>query len=83
MTNHELPTSEWEHSHALESGDRVVTEGGEEWDITNVRDDGSVWAVAVHFDDAESWSEKAVTNSLSTGDMHRKRDGLSHELATF
>jgi len=80
---HMKPTSQWDHSHVLEAGDRVETEAGEQWDITDVRLDGSVWAVCVDFDDAESWSEKAVTTSLAHGEMHRVSDGLSHELATF
>ena len=89
MTNHELPTSEWEHSHAVEEGDTLVHEEyGEEWEITTVEDSGNVRVRRVDDgregpNDRDTWSEEAVRQSLATGDMHRKSDGLSHELATF
>ena len=83
MADHNQPTSEWEHSHALESGDRIVTNDGERWDITDVRPDGSVWAVCVDYDDAESWTEDEVRTALANDELERESDNLSHELATF
>jgi len=77
------PASNWDHSHVVEAGDRFEVDGGEHWDIVNVHPDGSVRAVCVEFDDAETWSEKGVTNSLANGDMVRVSDGKSHELASF
>ena len=79
----DAPTSEWTHSHVVQPGDRFETEYGERWDIVSVRDDGSVRAVAVDFDDAETWGEEAVRTSLANSEMERVSDGKSHELATF
>jgi hypothetical protein len=89
MTNHELPTSEWEHSHAIEAGDVLVhDETGEEWKITSVEDDGNVNVRRVDdgrdgSNDRDTWSENSLRTALAHDEMHRKDDGLSHELATF
>ena len=84
---HELPTSEWTHSHALETGDELETKYGERWEVTTVQDDGAVRVRRVDDDragtnDRDTWSEEAVRTSLAHGEMERT-DGLSHELATF
>jgi len=79
----DAPTSNWDFSHCVQEGDRFKVDDSEHWDIVSVRDDGSVRAVCVEFDDAETWSQQGVTNSLANGDMVRVSDGKSHELATF
>ena len=85
---HELPTSEWTYSHAIEAGDELETEYGECWEVTTVQDDGAVRVRRVDdgragADDRDTWGEEAVRTSLAHGEMERVSDGLSHELATF
>jgi hypothetical protein len=89
ISDHERPTSEWEHSHAISEGDVLVHEEyGEEWEVTTVEKSGNVRVRRVDDgrrgpNDRDAWSEKAVRSGLAHGEMYRKRDGLSHELATF
>lgn len=86
---HERPTSDWEHSHALEAGDEL-TDTNTDTPITvdEVRDDGSikcrVWIDQRHGQEyhTEIWSEREANGALADGLFERK-DGLSHELATF
>jgi len=86
MTNHELPASEWENSHALEVGDELTTNDGETWEVMRVRDDGTVGARRIDQGPIERerkmWTEAEVTTALADGIFERE-DGLSHELATF
>ncbi len=84
MTNHELPTSEWEHSHALEEGDELLDHTGKEWRVTEVTGTGDVEVRRLDdtHGEVENWSEEGTTEALATGSIERK-DGLSHELATF
>lgn len=84
----DAPTSDWDHSHAVQEGDKYETEHGEVWQVTTVQDDGAIRVRRV--DDArrdanerDTWSEEAVTESLANGDMARVSDGKSHELAAF
>lgn len=90
MTNHELPTSEWEHSHAVEEGDVYnVDEFGVDMEVVEVHNDGSVTAnlcpEGVDEDERieQEYSEEEVTTALADGLWERESDGLSHELATF
>ena len=71
---HDTPTSEWQHSHALESGDIIRDEHGE-YTVT-VNEDGSV-----RFD-GETFSEREITVALRDSVIERS-DGLSHELASY
>jgi hypothetical protein len=76
MTDHTKPESEWEYSHALETGDVLVDgDRGERATIT-VHDDG-----AVAFD-GETFTEREVTAALRDGTLERD-DGLSAELAGY
>jgi len=75
MQNHELPTSEWEHSHAVESGDEVTDTTCDEVHTATVHDDGSVTI------DGERFSEQEITAALADGVL--EVNGLSHELATY
>jgi len=87
--NHERPTSDWKHSHALEAGDELV-DTGENTPITvdEVRDDGSiecrVWRDERHGQEyiREVWTEEETRGALADG-IFERTDGLSHELATF
>lgn len=68
------PTSEWEHSHALESGDVIVDDFGSH--TIKVHDDGSVtWA-------GETFDEREVTAALRDGIISRN-DGKNRELASY
>lgn len=88
-TNHERPTSDWKHSHALEAGDELI-DTGENTAITvnDVREDGSiscrVWLDERHGQDyiCEVWTEEETRRALADG-IFERTDGLSHELATF
>lgn len=75
MQNYDLPTSEWEHSHALESGDEVTDTTCNEVHTASVHTDGGVTI------DGETFSEREITAALADGVL--KVDGLSHELATY
>lgn len=87
--NHERPTSEWEFSHAVSEGDVLVHEEyGEQWQVTSVLEDGAINVRRIDADrrgpnDRDTWSEENVRGALAHGEMFRKADGLSHELATF
>jgi hypothetical protein len=89
---HELPTSEWEHSHAVEEGDVLVLDRHDraemKWRVTTVEDNGNVRLRRIDdgrrdADERDTWDESSLANSLAFGDIKRERDGLSHELATF
>lgn len=89
MTDHELPTSDWEHSHALTAGDVVdVEEFGVAMEIAEVHDDGSVSTnlcpdgVDSEKKIAQEYSEEEITNALADG-LWVRTDGKSHELATY
>ena len=87
---HDLPTSDWEHSHALEAGDELVdNHEGTEITVLAVNDDGSV-DVRCWIDERdgqeyvdEHWTEEGATNGLMHNDIKTADDGLSQELATF
>jgi len=80
---HELPASEWEHSHALEAGMEIFDQdNGDRLVVGNVYDDGEVVLCDLTNGGAEYWSEETMTNALSAG-HYATEDGLSHELATF
>lgn len=81
MANHTLPTSEWKHSHAIETGDELIaTDGGIHGRVKCVRDDGSV---CVEWADGEQYhSEEGMRVALRDGVIKRS-DGRSHELATY
>lgn len=76
MTDHTKPESEWEHSHALETGDVLVDVDRSERATITVHDDG-----AVTFD-GEMFAEREVTAALRDGTFERD-DGLSAELASY
>lgn len=91
MGEHNRPTSEWEHSHAAEEGDKFVFFEGEpheeHWQITSMDDkmvhvrrldDGRVSA-----DERDAWPHESLNEQLAQGEAKRERDGLSHELASF
>jgi hypothetical protein len=87
--NHERPTSDWEHSHALEAGDELTdTNTNTAITVDEVRDGGSikcrVWLDERHGQeyDTEVWTEQEANGALADGVFERD-DGLSHELATF
>ena len=86
---HELPTSEWEHSHAVEAGDEYhVDYFGVTMKVKSVQDDGDVITHLVPDGEQETqitqeYTESEVTEALANGLWERKSDGLSHELATF
>lgn len=81
--NHELPTSEWDHSHALSEGDVLhdTQYDDGEFEVVTVHDDGSV---TLREDDGETetYPEDEITGALAHGNFETD-DGLSHELATF
>jgi len=77
------PTSKWDYSHCVQPGDRFVTEDGDHWDVVSVRGNGSVRALSVEYDEAETWNEEEVRTSLAHDEMKRVSDGKGHELATF
>lgn len=93
---HEKPTSEWEHSHAVQEGDTLVFYDGEEfeerWEIAAV-DDELVRARRLpvdHRDDnwqgsdeMASWPHDGLAEQLDQGEAKRESDDLSHELAAF
>lgn len=89
MTDHNKPTSDWEHSHALTEGDELV-DTGEDTPLTveAVHDDGKVtvhvWGDERHGGDyvTETWDEEEVRVGLRDG-IIETTDGKSHELATF
>ena len=94
MTNHELPTSEWEHSHAIEA-EQVLIDTGEDTRILveEVHDDGSVTMVVeddyphepepvILHDTRQTFTEEEINTALADG-LLETPDGLSHELATF
>lgn len=82
---HERPTSDWEHSHAIEGGDVLIdTQYGDgPFEVVEVHDDGSVTLLDREHGDTETFSEEEITGALADGNFERERDGLSHELATF
>jgi len=89
MTNHELPTSEWEHSHAIEAGDELIdTNENTPITVDAVSEDGSiecrVWIDERHGEEytKETWTETEANGALADG-IFETTDGLSHELATF
>lgn len=75
MQNHELPSSEWTHSHAIESGDEVTDTIRNETHTATVHDDGSVTI------DGEAFDEREITAALADGVL--EVNGRSHELATY
>lgn len=81
-TDETEPTSEWEHSHALNAGDEIEALD-EQYTITAVNDDGSIDVESNDTEYAATWVEEQVTASLSRGTIVRVSDGKSHELATF
>jgi len=88
MEEHDLPTAEWTHSHAVSEGDEFETQYGEVYEVTTVHDDGAIDVRRLDDgrrgpNDRDTWGEEAVRQSLANGEMERTRDGLSHELATF
>lgn len=89
MTNHEVPTSEWEHSHAIEAGDELTdTNTGAEITVDEVHDDGSVtvrtWRDQRHGQEyhEETFDEEEVRVALADG-IFETEDGLSNELASY
>jgi hypothetical protein len=82
---YQRPTSDWEHSHAVEADDVLVDTQGERFRVDSVNDDGSVDVTLLddEHDVTDSWTEEATRTALTNGDIHRERDGLTHELATF
>ena len=82
------PTSNWDHSHALNDGDEL-TDVENETPITvdEVRDDGSiscrVWMDQRHGQEymRKEWTEEEVRVALRDG-LFERDDGKSHELAT-
>ena len=82
------PTSNWDHSHAVQEGDELETEHGEVWQVTTVQDDGAIRVRRIDdgrrdANERDAWGEDAVRTSLAHDEMKRVRDGKSHELATF
>lgn len=83
------PTSEWEHSHALNVGDKLTdTNTGTNITVKRVRDDGGV-VVKLWYDEhggedytTDEWTEEQTRIGLRDGLLERD-DGKSHELATF
>jgi hypothetical protein len=95
MKDHTRPTSDWEHSHALETGDILIdTAEDTRLLVEAVGDDGGVTWVAVDdssgamgerikFNDTrETFSEEEITTALADG-IVESTTGLSHELATY
>lgn len=90
MENHELPTSEWEHGHAIEAGDELIDTVEEvALTVTEVHDDGSVTWKAWEGDEhgvgdyiTRTMDENAVRIALADGILERT-DGLSHELSSY
>jgi hypothetical protein len=82
---HELPTSDWEHSHAVEAGDELLDTQYDDgpFEVVEIHDDGSVTLRDTEYDDTETFDEAEITGALADGNFERARDGLSHELATF
>ena len=89
METHELPTSEWDHSHALEEGDELIdTTTGAEITVFEIHDNGGITG-QVWIDQRggqeytkREWSQEAIALALAYG-IFERLDGLSHELATF
>lgn len=82
------PTSDWNHSHAVQESDEFRTEHGEVWKVTTVQDDGAVQVRRLDSgrrdaNERDTWAEEAVRTSLAHEEMRRECDGKSHELATF
>jgi len=74
------PTSEWDHSHALQEGDELVDDDGDVGTVVSVHDDGSV---TVAWGGGEmKHGEGSITRSLADG-VVKTEDGQSHELATY
>jgi len=89
MRESELPTTEWEHAHALKAGMELVdTNTGTEITVTEVDDDGSVTVLAWFGErkkseyTTETWTEREANTGLSHGEIETT-DGKSHELATY
>jgi len=81
---HELPTSEWEHSHALKEGMELIDQdNGDRLVVGNVYNDGEVLVCDLTNGGPEYWTEEEITNGLAAEHYATKEDGLSHELATF
>lgn len=85
MRTYERPTSEWEHSHALEPGMELTDQYAISIDVEAVNEDGSV-DVFVREENGneyhEQWTEEEARVALTDGVVETV-DGLSHELATF
>ena len=86
---HELPTSDWTHSHALEAGMELIdNHEGTPITVQAVNDDGSVevrcWIDERHGEEYvdETWTEEGANNGLVHNDI-KTTDGKSHALATF
>lgn len=85
----DVPTSEWDHSHALEAGDELIDADSDVMDDTDifvvreVHDDGSVTVYSNFDDENEVWTEDETRRVLADSVLKRVSDGLSHELATF
>lgn len=81
MSDQIKPTSEWEHSHALESGDRLHdVENDVNGLVDKVKANGSVlvaWQTG-----AEVHTEEEIRVALRDGTIERD-DGLSSELAAY
>lgn len=84
-TDHTRPTSEWEYSHAINTGDILIdTQYGDgPFEVVEIHDDGSVTLRDQEHNDTETFDEAEITGSLADGNLERESDGLSHELATF
>lgn len=89
MVDETRPTSDWEHSHAVNEGDVFdVDYFGVAMEVVDVHDDGSVIANLCP-DDVDGdgkieqeYSEEEITNALADG-LWERTDGKSHELATY
>lgn len=89
MTDHNKPTSEWEHSHALEADDELVdTNEDTPLTVEEVHDDGSitvkVWIDQRHGQEwtTETYDEEQTRVGLRDGILETT-DGLSDELTNF
>jgi hypothetical protein len=87
---HDLPTADWEHSHALEAGDELVdNHEGTPITVQAVNDDGSVdvrcWLDERHGQEYvdETWAEEGATAGLTRNDIKTAEGGLSHQLASY
>ena len=82
---HERPASDWEHSHALDEGDKLTDTqyGSGPFVVEAVHEDGSVTLRGTDHDDIETHLENEINGALADGAFERVSDGLSHELATY